>query len=508
MWGLALPDAPRFSKSERLRKSSWLILLAILTLAAALRVAGLGSESLWLDETTSLILAQNPPAQLVALTAADIHPPLYYLLLRVWLVFGTSEAALRSLSVALGVLTVLALYDLGRQLFGRRVGLLAALFLAVAPLHVWYSQETRMYALATLWAVVSTALLARAWRAGGRLVWVGYVAAVALGMYTHYYMGFVVLAQNICVGFLWLRGRLGRGFLLRWIVAQVAWLILFAPWIPTVARQIAGGGGGWVEQAVGRPGLRALADVFIAYALGTLRGDFPEWARRVAYGVYGIALLTALWAMARPARRPARPWSPAEAGAVVIGLCFVPLGITWAAAQTRPIFALRYLLPFLPAFCLLLASGVHRLAQWKLAAGAALALLLIGPALWGCWLQVVTPEKDDWRGLTARLAREAGAGDVILPEPFWNAKPLRYYAGQRLVIDDGAPLPATSAGVAEAVGRATAGGTRSFWLIENVGHYGDPGRLLAGYLRAHCVEEASFAYPGIGEATHFVCDGK
>jgi hypothetical protein len=201
----------------------------------------------------------------------------------------------------------------------------------------------------------------------------------------------------------------------------------------------------------------------------------------------------------------ARPWSPAEAGMLVFGLCLAPLVIAWALAQAKPIFALRYLLPFLPPFCLLLALGVRRLAQWKMAAGGALALLLIAPALWGCWLQAATPEKDDWRGLTAALLSAGGEGAVVLPEPFWNAKPLRYYAGDRLIVDDGAPLPAAPAGVAQAVERATAGGTRAVWLVENVGHYGDPERLLAQYLRSHCTADIAFAYPGIGEATHFVC---
>lgn len=482
-------------------------LLAIVALAAGLRFAGIGSESLWLDEATSLILAQNPPAQIVALTAEDIHPPLYYLLLRAWLVFGTGEAAMRSLSAVIGVLTVLALYALGRELSGRLTGLLAALLLAVSPLHVFYSQETRMYALVTLWAVLSSWLMVRALRGGRWPAWAGYAGAVTLGMYTHYYMGFIVLAQNLCVGYLWLRGWLDRAMVRRWIAAQAAWVILFAPWVPTVIRQVRGGGGGWIEQAVGRPGLRALADTFIAFTIGTLRERFPLWLRRGSYVAYALALAGAAWAMLRPAvsgRRGSDAWTPAERVLLPALLSVVPLGLVWLIAQARPIFSLRYLLPFLPAFCLLLALGVRRIGQWRAPAGAAMAALLAALALWGTLLQAQVPQKEDWRGLTAYLVEQSAAGDVVMPEPFWNAKPLQYYAGGRLRIDDSAPLPATPAGVAAAVQAAVQGGRR-LWLVENVGHYGDPQRLLAGYLNGRCETEATQPWPGIGMVTLFNC---
>ena len=83
--------------------------------------------------------------------AHDIHPPLYYWLLRLWTtVFGLSEFALRSLSAVLGTLLVLVIYGLGTRLFNRTTGLAAAFIAAIAPFQVYYSQEARMYILVAL----------------------------------------------------------------------------------------------------------------------------------------------------------------------------------------------------------------------------------------------------------------------------------------------------------------------------------------------------------------------
>ena len=481
----------------------------VLLLAGLVRFWGLGVESLWLDEATSLVVAENQPAGIVALTAEDIHPPLYYLLLHLWLAFGRSEAAIRSLSAVVGVASVAALYGLGRELWGERAGVLSALLLAVSPLHVWYSQEARMYALVTFWAILSCGLMALAWRRGTWPLWIGYALAVARGMYTHYYMGFVVLAQNLFVGYLLLRRRAGRPALLRWGLAQAAWLALFAPWLPTVLGQVRGGGGAWVAEVVGRPGARALWDTFIAFSIGPVRELYPAWLRRGAYLLYLALPAVGLWAglhseSSLGARR-AHPWPPAERAAFVLLWCAAPIAVAWLASQVRPMYSLRYLLPFLPPFCLLLAAGLAWvMGKWR-GLGYALAAALVLLGLSGTWLMAGAIQKPDWRGLAAYLIQESEEGDVVALEPFWNAKPLRYYAAGRLTISDAAPLPATRQGVAEAVAQLAAR-ARRLWLVEDVGHYGDPERLLAGHLNARYPLLHAREYPGIGRVALYVLE--
>jgi uncharacterized membrane protein len=137
-------------------------LLTITLLALGLRLGRLTFQPLWWDEGTSVYFASQPLSDLTAATAADIHPPFYYLLLHFWMLLcGRGEAALRLFSVVIGALTIPLLYGVGRRLFDTRTALLAALLLALSPFHVYYSQEVRMYALVTLLGLASVYLMLR-----------------------------------------------------------------------------------------------------------------------------------------------------------------------------------------------------------------------------------------------------------------------------------------------------------------------------------------------------------
>ncbi len=137
--------------------NTWTAAVALLTLAgAALRAFHLGAQSLWYDEGFSVYLATMPLREATLWTARDLAPPLYYYLLHFWqVVFGTSEAAVRSLSALVGTLTIPFMYLVGKMLFGRLAGFLAAVLVAASPLYIWYSQETRTYALLTFLGLVA-----------------------------------------------------------------------------------------------------------------------------------------------------------------------------------------------------------------------------------------------------------------------------------------------------------------------------------------------------------------
>ncbi|MHB1319014.1 MAG: glycosyltransferase family 39 protein, partial [Anaerolineae bacterium] len=181
----------------------WIALIALLALSLGLRLYRLDSQSLWNDEGTSVALAQRDVATILRNAADDIHPPLYYLTLRGWVrAFGVTEFAVRSLSVLMGVLVVGGTYLLARQLLSSTCALLAALFAALSPFQVYYSQEARMYIGGTLAALAlvaaCNALFTRWDRRPSLVSWPAVAVAVAgvAALYTHYYGGTVLLAVN------------------------------------------------------------------------------------------------------------------------------------------------------------------------------------------------------------------------------------------------------------------------------------------------------------------------
>src|SRR2546430_13353950 len=123
----------------------WALTLIVL-LGAVLRFYGLDREPLWSDEAATLRYAEMPQAWLWR-DSFDTSPPLYYSLQRIWLAFGRSEVALRSLPAVIGTATIPLVYMLGRALAGAWGGLASALLLATSALHVQFSQEARTYTL-------------------------------------------------------------------------------------------------------------------------------------------------------------------------------------------------------------------------------------------------------------------------------------------------------------------------------------------------------------------------
>src|SRR5258706_15725581 len=102
------------------------MIIFILLIAFILRIINL-NQSLWLDEATQILLSQDSVKNIIFTHGADFHPPLSYLLMHFWLMFGTSEIWLRMLSVIFGVLTVWIIYKFSTKIFGINIGILSAL---------------------------------------------------------------------------------------------------------------------------------------------------------------------------------------------------------------------------------------------------------------------------------------------------------------------------------------------------------------------------------------------
>ena len=344
------------------------LLLALLTLLALLlRAVRLDFQPLWWDEGYSVWFAHQSLGEMLRLTALDIHPPLYYALLGAWArSFGWDPVALRWLSVAVGAATVPLIYLVGYWLSGRRVGLVAAFLLATNPLHIFYSQEVRMYALVALWALLALGAAGR-WLGLGRRIrgdtqpaawgWLaGYVAAITLALYTQYYAAFLLLGLTAAGCLVLWRLQAGRERILIWLGAQGAALLLFVPWllyatprlIPYISQKIVADS----DQPLGL--LHYLARHLAAYSAGHLEGPLVDWW---PLGLLGLVLLVVgLVQLAR--RRPLEPGHGLTLAflGIIVG---VVLGLGWLVNLGYPFFperGERLLMLGLPAFLLLLAA--------------------------------------------------------------------------------------------------------------------------------------------------------
>ena len=126
-----------------------LLLPAILMAGTILRFDGLGRESFWFNEAASYYFAKGSPGEVIRHSFSDeTNPPGFHLLIHFWQkIAGTSEGALRLPSALAGSFSIALMYFFARRFLGRAGSLAAAALLALSPLHVWYSQECRAYAI-------------------------------------------------------------------------------------------------------------------------------------------------------------------------------------------------------------------------------------------------------------------------------------------------------------------------------------------------------------------------
>jgi hypothetical protein len=362
-----------------------------------------------------------------------------------------------------------------------------------------------MYAWVTLWITASIWLALRFLAGRGWGAWLGHVLVTAAAWYTHYYAVFGILLVNLLFLYLLLRRRVDRGLFWRWVAAQVAILLLFAPWIPTFLLPITVGGGGWISMGVGRPGLGALAQTVVLYMVGTGRALYPEMLRRLGYALMVALLIVGLWP--GRGRKGDAPFSALLSApeAVLFTLTYLalPLGLAWGVSQVgKPMYSARYMLPFLIPFCLLVARGISLLPGRWLAAIVLVAVL--GLQAVGVQAQVRLQDKPDWRGLAAQLQAVSEPGDIVVMMPGWHAKPLIYYAGDTLPVYADIPVPVPSYGdqAMQAVEDAIVGHAR-IWYVWEEGHYTDPEGAVYRHLASRYQELHSAPLPLVGRVILF-----
>ena len=440
----------------RIAGNRWLVLTLLTVLALVLRMIRITYQPLWWDEGWSLYFATTNIGNMLELTAVDIHPPLYYLLLHFWMrLFGPSVVSVRLVSVLIGTATVPLLYIAGRRLSGHLGGLLAAVLLAISPFHIYYSQEVRMYGLVTLLGLAALTFTAQ-WnaRAGypgiGR--WVGYVLTATAALYTAYYAAFLLLALNLYVLIRWLRSRTSSagsaGWSLRglgaWVGAQAAVFLLFLPWLWYAGGKLLT----YVQFKIGveedpRLGFLAyLARHLAVFDWGHAEGILASWwwVGLLPLLALLLALGFVLWRRRSGREEPQQQAGPEQSQKhhearpttdsnltpalplivlVVVMSCGFAINLTLPFNPPR---SERLLLLALPAYLVLMAMGLLVLARYRRRLAVAMAGLAVILALVSLGFYYTVPRypDDDYRPLIERVRALGLPSDVVLGVHPWQ----------------------------------------------------------------------------------------
>jgi len=393
-------------------KFNWLLIVIILA-GFALRLFGLGRQSLWYDETVSAFLAAQPPAELIAHTARDIHPPGYYLLLHFWaMLAGHTEFALAYFSTFFGILLIPLTCALAKILVNRPAATWAAFLVAISPYHLWYSQEVRMYTLGAAAGLLAAYCALQAWR-NRPYFWAGYSLAAIIGLYALYYFSFLLIALNLYFLYLALHPKLDAPRL-KWLLgANAITLMLYLPWLPIAWRQIINPP---VPPWRSTPALGPmLAESWTALSLGQSVTPAQVWP--------ALLLTLALSGLGLAALRP-RP------AIFLAAYTFGPLLLIVGLSAITPLYHARYLFTYAAGFYVLLAVGLYSLAtRVHLSAAISAAAILTVAAGYAIFQFYVDPQfqADDFRAAVQFINQRRQPGDALLANAGYTYTAFAYY---------------------------------------------------------------------------------
>ncbi|MFZ2114019.1 MAG: glycosyltransferase family 39 protein [Solirubrobacteraceae bacterium] len=387
------PDA-RSASAEAV----WIV-LGLTALAAILRFATLDVQSIWLDESATIILVHRGFAGMLShLSASESAPPLYYILVWAWTkVLGAGPLGFRSFSALAGTITVPVMYLAGRRI-SPRVGLWAAALTAVNPAMYYYSQEARCYALLILFSAGAFVLWQRALETPSRQRLVLWSGMSILALLTHYFAVFLFIPEAFI-----LARRLGwRRLLVPIGTVSIVGIAL----LPLAISERSGGKKSeWIEESA-------------------LISRMGETAKELVVGVYGpleifsaflCALLAAgaLWLLIRRGdaheRRSAREVAIVAATAILIPLLL-------AATHAVDVFDGRNVIATWVPWAVLLAAGLGVARAPKAGAFLGLGLCAVSLAVIAATNLIPGYQRDDWRGAAHALPKSGPSNRILISE--------------------------------------------------------------------------------------------
>jgi 4-amino-4-deoxy-L-arabinose transferase-like glycosyltransferase len=387
-------------------RRSWPAIAVIAALVAGIALLFTTSSALWLDEVLSVNIARLPLSQLHAALRHDGAPPLYYALLHVWIqLFGTGDAAVRSLSAVFSIVSLPLAWYAGLRLGGRRLAWLTLLVVATSPYAIRYGTEARMYSLVMLLVLAGYLAVLRAVEEPslGRLACVA--VATALLVYTQYWCFYLVAVAGALLLWQSARGASAtvRASARRAFGAVVVGGLTFIPWVPTFLYQARHTGTPWGDPRVPWSS--------IAEALGRFGGDANNGETFILIFVLLTLVVLAVFGRGADERTieldvRTQPRVRREA---ILAFGTLVLGTT-VAFVSGSAFDARYASVMFPFFALLVAVGITLFLDRRLRAAVLAVVVLLGLA---GGIRNYTTDRTQAAQVASIINAQARPGDVI-----------------------------------------------------------------------------------------------
>lgn len=471
----------------------WLMLF----LGLLLRLISL-DQSLWLDEAINVLATQKFSlwGMITEYAKADFHPPGFFIILWLWTkLFGIGEIFVRMPSVIFGVITIYIVYLLGIKIHSKSLGLLSALLLAINPLHIFYSQEARMYALATLAVSLNMLLFIATVKGnmGNRGEKVVYALSNFLVLTSDYIAYFIFPAQLIFLLFF-----KKKEIIKKWIVALIAAALLGIWWLPIFLGQLNVGSVAsanlptW-KFVAGAFDVKTLPLTFVKFIIGRI-----SLADKIVYAAVLLPVCSLfaylLWRGVKLVNEFPRK--------LLISWIFTPLSVATVISVVIPVYNYFRVLFVLPGFIILVSAGILSFRK-KLKYIFLSAVILI--ELFFAFVYLLNPsyQREDWKGLVNFFNDKQTS--IILFESSGTLPPFDYYAKGSLnakgALKD---FPAEDETAVANLGNLIVN-LKEVYLVDYLVEISDPKRLVAKKLKDLEFEEADIKdFHGVGFVYRYI----
>jgi uncharacterized membrane protein len=368
------------------------------------------TTSLWGDESFTAVAVSENFSRMLQIVAKDTAPPLYYICLSVWTrIFGSSEVAIRSLSVLLFLGTVAVVYLIAKTVWNKKTGLLAALLTLANPFLFTFAFEGRMYTILVFTVTLSFYFFIT----NNNL---GYILSATAAIYSHHYAILVLMFQ-----FFWRLLNIGHlkknGFKLLKPYLFIG--LLYLPWLYPLYKQVTmvSGQGFWL----GRPQLKDIAGLLAKYIVGDPLFKWQKYLLIVA----GLILVLKQWG------------KQLKNNLLFLGWVLFPIVVAFLLSLGKTsIFYDRYLIFIIPGLALLLTGSLRKLSPF-------LIILFSLPLLWVNYYYFTHPTKRPFRELAQYVKQEASKNDLLInyngsAHHLWESK---YYGLNAPLYNPGGTLP-------------------------------------------------------------------
>lgn len=401
------------------------MIFIVLVLGFLLRVIRL-DQSLWLDESISVLAAKELPfwQYVTSYPIGDFHPPGYFGILWIWgRLFGFSEISVRMPSVILGVATIYLSYLLASRLFDKKVALYTTLLLTTAPLHVYYSQEARMYSFAAFAAVFSFLAFYNFINSSKINNLIVYTMSIVILLYSDYVTYLILPAQFLYLIFFY------RNKIKQFILASVLSGLFFAPWLLIFPAQLQNGiqtakdVPGW-KAVVGDNSIKSILLVWVKTLIGRISFD----NKQLYTGIVGFLSLGYLLALIKVIDKIDR-----KVYLLILWIA-IPLLLAFSISFLTPILSYFRMLFIIPAFYILVAYGLTKYSH-KLSFYLFILLICFNLIAVGLYFTNPNYQREDWKGAAKFLSQNANAQTITLFENNNLPAPYRYYQDTKVTAD-------------------------------------------------------------------------